>query len=46
MLKDCFARHGRKVSLEGLKSDRFLDLAGTLPGNRRFRMRMHGEARP
>lgn len=46
MLKDCFARHGREVSLDGLKSDRFLDLAGAAPGKRRFRMRMHGEARP
>ncbi len=44
MLKDCFARHGREVSLEGLKSDRFLDLAGSTAAKRRFRMRMHGEA--
>ncbi len=28
MLKDCFARHGRDVSLDGLRSNRFLDLAG------------------
>jgi predicted acylesterase/phospholipase RssA len=43
MLKDCFARNGREVSLDGLKSDRFLALAGSTPKNRRFRMRMHGE---
>jgi len=46
MLKDCFARNGREVSLDGLKSDRFLNQTGSTPGKHRFRMEMHGEARP
>ena len=45
MLKGCFARNGREVSLDGLKSDRFPGLAGSPSGKHRFHMRMHGETR-
>jgi hypothetical protein len=36
MLRDCFARHGTNVSLEGLAVDRFLQQAVVPAGRRRF----------
>lgn len=41
MLKDCFAKHDMEVSLDRIRTDRFLELASRPKARRRFAMKLY-----